>query len=77
MFIKGRQIKITRKAYEYSHMGFKDGTIIPEEIQVMTVRLTRQTKNGLKVHFYDPSGKYSGYAIYVENTDMFKFEIVD
>ena len=74
MFTKGAKIKITRAAYEYSHMGYKDGTIIPEEVSIMTVKSARQTKNGLKVHFRNEQG--SGYSIDVEHAPLFTFEAV-
>lgn len=77
MFTKGAKIEITTVAHKYSHMGFTDGIIIPENKEVMIVKSARQTKNGLKVHFIPLEPYGSGYAIDVEKTKMHTFKVID
>jgi hypothetical protein len=75
MFTKGATVEITRKAHAYTHMGYTDpGHIIPEEVEVMTVKSARQTKNGLKVHFRRDDN--TGYAIDIDRATLFTFKAV-
>lgn len=75
IFERGNRIEITRAAHPYRHMGYVDHkTIIPENIEVMTVKSKRQTKNGLKVHFANEQN--CGYAIDVERATLHTFRKV-
>lgn len=75
MFTKGAKIEIITIAHAYTHMGYTDNNcIIPESKEVMFVKSTRQTKNGLKVHFRDANN--CGYAIDVEKTKIHSFKAI-
>ena len=76
MFTKGAKIEVTRKAQPYTYRGFTDPSyIVPEIIEVMTVKSARKTQRGLKVHFRRDDG--CGYALFVEDAPLFSFKSIE
>ena len=76
MFTKSAKIEVTRKAQPYTYHGITDPSyIVPQIIEIMTVKSARKTQNGLKVHFRRDDN--TGYAIYVENNTLFSFKEVE